>query len=155
MRYLNSLVLTFIMLGVITLPALSEHVIDDSLKYQFVLSGDTGSVKDGKLTLNGVPIVTFYSLGVKRGDGHFFVRSFVDVWGNNAQILEKDPPNATLSILSDKGSTGVVVELSEPQAGINSITFKVRVLEGALQEEFGSYTLLLRLTLNEYLKTLE
>jgi len=144
-----------IILGIITLPTMAEHVIDDSIRYQFVLSGDTGSVKDGKLTLNGVPIVTFYSLGVKRGNGNFFVKSFVDAWDNNARILEKDPPNGTLSVLSGRGSNGVIVELSEPQARINSITFKVRVLEGELPEEFGPYTLFLRLTLSEYLKTRE
>ena len=142
-----SAVLTaLIILGVFTLTANAEHVIDDSknLRYQFVLSGDTGSIKDGEITLNGVPIVTFYSLAKKRGDGHFFVKSFVDVWNNNAKIFEKDPPNGTLSVLSDKGSSGAVVELSEPASDINSISFKVRILEGKLPEEFGSYTLFLK-----------
>jgi hypothetical protein len=152
-----AVLIALIILCVFTMAANAEHVIDDSknLRYQFVLSGDTGTVEDGKITLNGVPIVTFNSLGAKRGDGHFFVKSFVDMWNNNAQMLEKDPPNGTLSVLSDKGSSGAVVELSEPSANLNSITFKVRILEGALPEEFGSYTLFLKLTLNEYLKTQE
>ena len=155
MRHIRSLVLTFVILSFLTLPTLAEHVIDDSHSYQFVLSGDTGSLKDGKVTLNGVPIVSFFSLGVDRGYGHFFVNTFVEVWNNNAQIFQKDPPNGTLSVLSDKGSSGAVVELSEPTATLNSITFKARVLEGGLPKEFGSYTLFLKLTLNEYLKTQE
>lgn len=155
MRRLIQLILTIAILSFLALPASAEHVVDDSYSYQFVLSGDTGALKDGKITLNGVPIVTFYSLGTKRGDGHFFVKSFVEVWNNNAKIFEKDPPNGTLSVLSDKGSLGAVVELSEPTATLNSITFKARVLEGGLPEQFGSYTLFLRLKLNEYFKTQE
>lgn len=155
MRRLIQLILTIAILSFLALPAPAEHVVDDSYSYQFVLSGDTGALKDGKITLNGLPIVTFYSLGTKRGDGHFFVKSFVEVWNNNAKIFENDPPNGTLSVLSDKGSSGAVVELSEPAATLNSITFNVRVLEGGLPEEFGSYTLFLRLKLNEYLKTQE
>ena len=149
--------ITLIMLGIFTLTAVAENVIDDSknLSYKFVLSGDTGSIKDGKITLNGVPIVTFYSLGKKRGDGHFFVKSFVDVWNQNAKILEKDPPNGTLSVLNNKGSSGAVVELSEPKADINSISFKVRILEGEVPEEFGPFTLFLGLTLKEHLETQE
>lgn len=152
-----AVLIALLILSGLTLATNAEHVIDDSknLRYQFVLSGDTGTVKDGKITLSGVPIVTFFSLGVKRGDGHFFVESFVKMWNENAQMFEKDPPNGTLSVLSDKGSSGAVVELSEPTANLNSITFKVRILEGALPDEFGSYTLFLKLTLNEYLKTQE
>lgn len=155
MRHINYLALTILILGFLALPAAAEHVVNDSYSYQFVLSGDTGSIKDGKITLNGVPIVTFYSLGTKRGDGHFFIKSFVEAWNNNPKIFEKDPPNGTLSVLSDKGSSGAVVELSEPTATLNSIAFNARVLEGGLPEEFGSYTLFLRLKLNEYLKTKE
>ncbi len=155
MRHMRALALTIAIFSFLVLPAQAEHVVDDSYSYQFVLSGDTGSLKDGKITLNGVPVVTFYSLGAERGDGHFFVKSFVEVWNNNARIFEKDPPNGTLSVLSDKGSSGAVVELSEPSATLNSITFKARVLEGGLPQEFGSSTLFLRLTLNEYLKTQE
>lgn len=155
MRHIISLALILAVLISTSLTAEAEHVVDDSYSYQFVLSGDTGSLKDGKITLNGVPIVSFYSLSKNRGAGHFFVKSFVEVWSNNARIFEKDPPNGTLSVLSDKGSSGAVVELSEPTATLNSITFKARVLEGGLPQEFGSSTLFLRLTLNEYLKTQE
>ncbi len=144
-----------IILSVLTLSADAEHIIDDSKnpRYQFVFSSVTGSFKDGKLTLKGVPIVTFYSLGVKRWDGHFLLKEFVRMWNNDARVLKTDPPNGTLSVLSDKGSSGAVIELSEPETTINTITFKARILEGKLPAAFGPSSLFLELTVSAPLHT--
>ena len=131
-KCLNIILIASLLVVVVPLTSQAEHVVDDSLRYQFVLSGNKGSLKEGTLTLSGIPIVSFYSLGKVRGAGHFFIESFVEVWNNNAKVFEKDPPNATLSVLSAKGSSGAVVELSEPTANLNSISFKARVLEGAI-----------------------
>jgi len=146
-----------ILICALTFTAQAEHVIDDSKnpRYQFVLSPDTGSFKDGKLTLNGVPIVTFYTLGAKRQDGHFLLKDFILMWNNNARLIKSDPPNGTLSVLSDKGASGAVIEFSEPSATINTLTFKARILEGELPEEFGPSSLFFKLTVTKPLHTEE
>ena len=156
MRHITPAVLILsIFISLCVSAAKAEHVIDDSknLRYQFVLSSDTGSLKDGKLTLNGVPIVTFYSLGVKSGDGHFLLKEFIRMWNNDARVLKTDPPNGTLSVLSDRGSSGAVIEISEPGATVNSITFKARILEGELPLGFGPSTLFLKLSVSAPLRT--
>ena len=154
MRYIHAGLFTFLTL-ILLLPAHAEHVVDDSEKpnYQFIISGDSGTLKDGELTLKGVPIVTFYSLGKDRGAGHFFVESFVKVWNEDASLLEKDPPNGTVSVLDKDGSSGANLELSDPEANLNVITFKARVLEGGIPEEFGPFSLYIRFPLKGHLKT--
>jgi len=135
--------------------AAAENVIDDSKtpEYLFILTADTGTFKDGKLTLNGTPIVAFYALGEKRDDGHFFSEQFVKMWDTKAVILKADPPNGTINILDDKGSYSAVMEFSEPKADINTITFKARVLEGDIPASFNSTSMFLRLKLTSPIHT--
>lgn len=157
MRYIYSAILMTAVLSFFVLSSNAEHVIDDSKNpsYQFIISGDTGALKDGKLSLTGVPIVTFYKLGDKRLAGHIFVESFVEVWDKNAKILKTDPPNGIISVISKEGSEGATIELSAPSADIDDLSFNVRVLEGALPDSFGPFQIYIRLTLDEDLKTQE
>ena len=156
MRYFYSTLLVTAVL-LLTMSAQAEHVIDESKRpnYQFIISGDTGTLKDGKLSLTGVPVVTFYTLGEKRLAGHIYIESFAEVWKKSAQIVKTDPPNGTISVLSKEGPQGATIELSEPNADVNDLSFKARVLEGELPESFGPFQIYIRLTLNEHLKTQE
>ena len=155
MRYFYSTFIITSVLALFVIKAQAEHVIDESKspRYQFIISGDTGTLKDGKLSLTGAPIVTFYTLGEKRLAGHIYVQSFSEVWNNNAQILKTDPPNGTISVLSKESPEGATIELSEPKADLNDISFKARVLEGEIPESFGPFQIYIGLTLNEHLKT--
>lgn len=157
MRYFYPTLVITAVLTLFVISSQAEHVIDEEQNphYQFIISGDTGTLKDGNLHLTGVPIVTFYTLGEKRFDGHIFIESFQEVWEKNAQILSTDPPNGTISVLSKEGPEGATIELSEPSADVNDLGFKVRVLEGELPEEFGPFQIYIKLTLNEHLKTQE
>lgn len=151
-------ILTVVLAASVTMSALfaaAENVIDDSKthEYLFILTADTGTFKDGKLTLNGTPIVAFYAIAEKRHDGHFFSEQFVKMWDTTAVILKADPPNGTINILDDKGSYSAVMEFSEPQADINTITFKARVLEGDVPASFNSTSMFLRLKLTSPIHT--
>ncbi len=148
----NRLMLVAIVVASLTVCALfsvAENVIDDlkNREYLFILTADTGIFKDGKLTLKGTPIVAFYALGVKEDDGHFFSEEFVNMWDTKAVILKADPPNGTINILDEKGSYSAVMEFSEPEATVNTVTFKARVLEGDIPASFNSTSLFLRLRL--------
>ena len=145
--------ITVLLFGICAVFAGAVNVIDDSKnpEYLFILTADTGTFKDGKLTLVGTPIVAFYALGVKRDAGHFFSKAFVNMWDTKAVILKADPPNGTINILDEKGSYSAVMEFSEPESTINTITFKARVLEGDIPASFNSTSLFLRLRLTSYI----
>jgi len=132
-----------------------QPVVDDSksLKYLFVITGDTGTYKDGKLTLNGTPIVTFNYLGSTREVGHFLVGMFIEIWNKNSSIYTAKPPSGTLSVLDQKGAGNAVIEVSSPTSTLNSITFDARVLEGEVPNSFNASSLFLELNVDEKLKT--
>lgn len=132
-----------------------NHVIDDSKnpEYLFVITGDTGTFEDGKLTLNGTPIVTFYAMAAQRSVGHFLLQTFIEMWEKNSSIYKADPPNGTISVLDEKGSSGAVIEVSNPVSILNSITFDARVLEGKLPASFNASSLFLKLNVTEKLQT--
>ena len=62
-------------------------------------------------------------------------------WRNGAPdgSFAKDPPNATVSVLSKDGVSNqdLVVELTKPQLDADRLTFAVRVLEGSLSGSDG------------------
>jgi len=132
-----------------------NHVIDDSknLEYLFIITGGTGTFGDGKLTLNGTPIVTFYAMAAKREVGHFLVGTFIEMWEKNSSAYKADPPNGTISVLDEKGSLGAVIEVSNPASTLNSITFDARILEGKLPASFNASSFFLKLNVTEPLHT--
>ena len=132
-----------------------NHVIDDSknLRYQFIITGNTGTFKDGKPTLNGTPIVTFYFLGSTREVGHFLVGTFVEMWEKNSSTYKADPPSGTLSVFGEKGSSGAVMQVSNPVSTLNLITFDARVLEGEIPASFNASSFFLKLNVTEPLHT--
>jgi hypothetical protein len=58
----------------------------------------------------------------------------LEEWTDPAGGFAKDPPNATVSVLSKDGALArdVVVELRNPHLDADRLTFDVRVLEGDL-----------------------
>lgn len=153
----SSVLILTIILGLCVLSAnAQDHVIDDSknLQYLFVITGDTGTFKDGKLTLNGAPIVTFNYLGTTREVGHFLVGTFVKMWDKSSSAYNTNPPSGTLSVLDEKGSQGAVIAVSNPASTLNSITFDARILDGEVPvPSFNASSLFLKLEVDEKLKT--
>lgn len=149
------LILTIILGFSAALVSAQDHVIDDSksLEYLFVITGDTGTFKDGKLKLTGTPIVVFNYLGATREVGHFLVGTFIETWDKNSSAYNTDPPRGTLSVLDEKGAGNAVIAVSSPASTLNSITFDTEVLEGEVPKSFNASTLFLKLKVGEKLKT--
>lgn len=122
-------------------------------EYLFIITGDTGTYKDGSLTLTGVPIVSFNYLGATRETGHFFVGSFIELWNRNSSAYNADPPKGTLSVLDEKGDSNSVIEVSNPSSTLNSLTFNARVLEGNVPDSFNASTFFLELKVDKKLDT--
>lgn len=125
----------------------------NNFEYLFVITGDTGTYKDGKLTLTGVPIISFNYLGSNREVGHFLVRSFTKLWETNSSGYSSEPPSGTLSILDENGPGNAVIKLSNPSSALNTISFTAKVLEGSVPESFNASSLFLELKTDKKLDT--
>ena len=149
------LILTIILSLCAVLANAQDHVVDDSknFEYLFVITSDIGTYKDGKLSLTGVPIVSFNYLGTTREVGHFLVGTFIDVWEKNSSTYKASPPRGTLSVLDESGSVGAVIQVSNPTSTLNSLTFEAKVLEGKVPDSFNASSLFLKLTVDEKLET--
>jgi hypothetical protein len=68
-----------------------------------------------------------------RAAGHLLTRQVLAEWADNGSFA-KDPPNATISVISRDATSvhDIVVELRNPTASADRLSFDVRVLEGAL-----------------------
>jgi hypothetical protein len=115
----------------------------DAPQFLYTMSANSGTYKDGVLTMNDVPVVIYFADSPARMSGQLSIQVFAQGWDTGAKTLEKDPPNATLSILGEDKDNNVVVELSDPSVMVKEgkISFKVRVLLGELPDSFGHSTL--------------
>ena len=118
----------------------TEHVIDSSKnpQYLFVMSAKSGSFDGKTVTLNDVPAVIYFSDRPNRIAGHMSLKEFFEIWSKGADSFKADPPNATLSILGEKGNENAVVEISNPKIEGDAISFRVRLLKGNIPNSFGA-----------------
>src|SRR5215469_3608829 len=85
------------------------------------------------LTLIGVsPDSIIFADRPVRAAGHLLTAHVLEEWSDGS--FAKDPPNATVSVLSKDGASvrDAVVELRDPHLDGDRLTFDVRVLEGDL-----------------------
>ncbi|NIP22639.1 MAG: hypothetical protein GWN81_19745, partial [Phycisphaerae bacterium] len=90
----------------------------DAPEFLYTMSAKSGAYNDGRLTLNDVPLVVYFSDRPHKLSGMLSIQVFAQGWNNQSPRLVADPPNATLSILNDGGSNNIVVELSDPQVKV-------------------------------------
>ena len=114
---------------------------DQAPTYLFVLSAKSGKVEGDTLTLSGVPNAVYFSDRPNRIAGHRSLESFTGLWDNASDSFKADPPNASLSMMGDHGADNVVVELVSAETQGDSVTFKIKVLSGKVQQEFGESAL--------------
>jgi hypothetical protein len=97
-----------------------------------VLKGDT-------LTLTGISnnSIMFADRPV-RSAGHALTTHLLEEWASGGSF-EKDPPNATVSVLNKDASDveDAVVVLKDPKLDGTNLSFKVDVLEGSLSKADG------------------
>jgi hypothetical protein len=65
-----------------------------------------------------------------RAAGHVLTSDFIKEWDEGNESFAKDPPNATISVLSSDGKTveDAVVVLKAPKLTGSELTFEVSVL---------------------------
>jgi hypothetical protein len=78
-----------------------------------------------------------------RAAGHVLTKDFLKEWDEGADSFAKDPPNATISVLSADGGSveDAVVVLKSPKLEGANLTFQVSVLEGNLSKADGPASL--------------
>lgn len=145
MKSMQSLLMLTLMVVAFTTSALADDRIADGdveiTEYLFVVSAKSGTISNNTLTLKDVATVVFFSDRPKRIVGHVSPQRFVGIWDKGVDSMKNDPPNATLSILEGSSVENVVVELSTPVLAGDTITFKVKPLDGKIPPEFGRASL--------------
>ncbi|MGO7569443.1 hypothetical protein ACC738_17445 [Rhizobium ruizarguesonis] len=109
-----------------------------------VLNSGGARLENGKLTMSGVSAVSIvFADRPVRAAGHVLTSEFIKQWGEGADSFAKDPPNATISVLSGKGDSvaDAVVVLKTPKLEGANLTFDVAVLEGDLAGADGPASL--------------
>ena len=99
----------------------------------FVMNARGASLQGQTLTLTGIsPNSIVFADRPVRAAGHLLTAHLLEEWSVGS--FAKDPPNATVSVLSKDGASvrDAVVELRDPHLDGDKLTFDVRVLEGAL-----------------------
>jgi len=78
-----------------------------------------------------------------RAAGHVLTKDFLKEWDEGSESFAKDPPNATISVLTAEGDTveDAVVVLKSPKLEGDKLTFEVSVLEGGLSKATGPASL--------------
>jgi hypothetical protein len=110
----------------------------------FVQSATGISSGGDTITLHGLSNATLYfSDRPKREVGHISTQKFVGLWDEGENSFKVDPPNAVLSFLEldEAPPEDAVVMLSEPNLAGDSITYTVKVLEGAIPDKAGHCSL--------------
>jgi hypothetical protein len=104
-----------------------------------VMNARSATLQGDKLTLNGVSTnsIMFADRPV-RAAGHALTAHLLEEW-SGSESFSKDPPNATVSVLSKDGSSvqDAVVVLKAPKLEGEKLTFDVDVLEGNLANADG------------------
>jgi hypothetical protein len=109
-----------------------------------VLNARGASLEGNKLTLTGVsPNSIVFADRPVHAAGHVLTAHFIKEWDEGQDSFAKNPPNATISVLSNDGATvkDAVVELKSPKLEGDKLTFDVSVLEGDLAGATGAAAL--------------
>jgi hypothetical protein len=109
-----------------------------------VINSRGASLQGATLTLTGVsPNSIVFADRPFRAAGHVLTKHFLREWDEGSDSFAKDPPNATISVLSAEGDTvaDAVVVLKSPKLEGENLTFEVTVLEGDLSKATGPASL--------------
>jgi hypothetical protein len=109
-----------------------------------VINSRGATLQGSTLTLTGVsPNSIVFADRPFRAAGHVLTKHFLKEWDEGSDSFAKDPPNATISVLSGEGDSveDAVVVLKSPKLDGDTLTFQVSVLEGALAKATGPASL--------------
>jgi hypothetical protein len=109
-----------------------------------VINSRGASLQGSTLTMTDVsPNSIVFADRPFRAAGHVLTKHFLKEWDEGSDSFAKDPPNATISVLSAEGDTveDAVVVLKSPKLEGDKLTFEVSVLEGGLSKATGPASL--------------
>ena len=116
-------------------PAVQAAPTSTQADFLFVQSAK-GMIFDGSsgaLTLTDVsPVTFFFSDRPERIAGNMKTAAFVPFWSQGKNSFLSDPPNADISLLEGDKLQQFVVVLQDPMLRRDSLTYKIRVLEGKI-----------------------
>jgi hypothetical protein len=110
-------------------------------EYLFVQNASSGSFDGKVLTLEGVGSTLFFTDRPNRIVGHVDTARLIKEVSTGKDNFKESPPNATISILDDKGVTNAVVVLLEPKFDGHTIAYPVQVLDGDIPATFKAASL--------------
>src|SRR5271165_3932779 len=109
-----------------------------------VINSHGATLQGEILTMTGVsPNSIVFADRPVRAAGHVLTKDFLHEWDEGSDSFAKDPPNATISVLSADGEAveDAVVVLKSPKLEGDKLTFQVSVLEGSLSKATGPASL--------------
>jgi hypothetical protein len=109
-----------------------------------VINSRGATLTGGVLTLSGVSANSIvFADRPFRAAGHVLTQHFLREWDEGSDSFAKNPPNATISVLSAEGDSveDAVVVLKSPKLEGETLTFQVSVLEGSLSKATGPASL--------------
>ena len=112
------------------------------IEFLFVQGGDSVSLADGVLVIEGVNKATlFFADRPERVAGHMPTEEFVASWGKGENSFASNPPNADLSVFTDDGTQEIVVVLKEPRIEGDNLIYNAEVLDGDASATGGACSL--------------
>ena len=120
--------------------AVAEEKKGDA-EYLFVQNASSGSFDGKVLTLEGVGSTLFFTDRPNRIVGHVDTARLIKEVSTGPGSFKESPPNATISILDEKGVTNAVVVLLEPKFDGHTIAYPVKVLDGKIPASFKTASL--------------
>ena len=122
----------------------SEPAKSDMIPSLAVINSRGATLQGNVLTMTGVGSNSIvFADRPFRAAGHVLTKHFLKEWDEGSDSFAKDPPNATISVLSGEGDAveDAVVVLKSPKLDGDKLTFEVSVLEGNLSKATGPASL--------------
>ena len=107
----------------------------------FVQSAMTGDYDGKYLKLHQVGSTLIFSDRPNRLTGHVRTSKFVSQWGQGPDSFASNPPNASLSVFTEKGPQNSIVVLRDPKLEGDHLRYAVKVLDGEIPPHIGESTL--------------
>ena len=122
----------------------SQAAKGDMIPSLAVINSRGATLQGNTLTMTGVGSNSIvFADRPFRAAGHVLTKHFLKEWDEGSDSFAKDPPNATISVLSGEGDAveDAVVVLKSPKLDGDKLTFEVTVLEGSLSKATGPASL--------------
>lgn len=135
------LALAILGMGMVQSGFAKDPKAEEELELLFVQSATSGTFDGKTLALKLVGPTIFFTDRPYRVVGHLRTEVLIKEWRKGLDSFAADPPNAALSILDEQAIKSIVVELFDPILDGNSVSYRVKVLEGNIPPTFKTASL--------------